>query len=825
MKKILLSFCLIMGMALPILAQNTGSISGTVKSDSGDPVIGASVLLLNATGVFVKGVAVDANGKYSLDGIASGSYIFKVTSIGYADYSTEVEVKKGDQLTVDANLIESAISLDDITITAGRKAEKISEAAANIQVIDAHTLQISKEPTAFGLMKNMNGIDYVESGLGQQQVNARGFASIFTGGMLTLVDYRDVSLPGIGGVFGPTMAVAPQDIKQMEVIVGPNSALYGSGAGQGVINIITKSPKENAGHSFTLKGGNQNQFGFGFRSSSMLSNKFGYKISGDYSKAKDFSQSAYVNQDKPTATPIYTNPNLNIGNITGNGALYYFPSDNTEISASAGITQANYVNQSNIGQLQIKDFTYWYYQMRANFNKFLGKGSAFVQAYYVADDAKKTYNLENVAVATAAGMSESDAIAKYTFVDKPKRFVAEFQHNLPFSEKHSLTYGANFRDSKPNSGGTFLDDGPTGIKIDVKEFGSYAQYENKMVKNLSVTATGRYDNNSQFGSRFTPKVGLSYKVAGVHNLRAIYNQAFAAPPLQPAYANSPITTLVTGPPAAPFPSQPVNMVLRGAYKGFDILDKNGAVVDHIAKLKPSITKSIEFGYKGLWLKKLYVDLTYFNTTYTDFLSSPIPINNPELILNGPAGPIPTGQGWKDLVYKTSGTPISYVDGRSNELVLSYVNFGKVNIQGINAAVDYAILPSLNFKLAYTWTQYGKFKEVPPTITSTGSPNSPTHVAKGGISYNGKNGLILDFSGRYVESYNFFGARVYNRGTIPTYTVFDFKGEYPIFSGGKTKTSVGFNLKNVFDNRHIELPGTATLGFLALGYVRVDIAGH
>lgn len=817
----------LLGMALATYAQN-GSISGTVKDFKTKEVIaGASVLLLNQTGVVLKGSAVSPEGKYTLDEIEPGSYILKASFIGYSDFSTVVTVRKGQQLTVEPDLRETITSLDDITVTSGRKAEKVSEAAANIQLIRPKTVQISKEPTVFGLLKNTNGVDFIETGLGQQQVNARGFASVFTGGMLTLVDYRDVSLPGIGGIFGATATVSPQDIKQVEVIVGPNSALYGSNASQGVVNILTKSPKEYAGQSITIKGGNRDQFGVGFRSSDMLGKRFGYKLSGDYTKGTDFNQRVRINPDpNPTVVPIFTDPDLDVKNSVINGGLYFFPTQNIEVSATSGFSRSNFINQSNIGALQAKNFDFWYYQLRTNINNFLGLGSAFAQVYYVEDNAGDTYNLETVATRVAQGQAKETAIQGAKFVDRSKRLVAEFQQNIQINDKNSLTYGGNYNNTKPNSGGTFLDDAPGKPAIKIDMWGVYAQYENSMVNNLKLTLTGRYDNNSVFGDQFSPKVGLSYKVAKNHNFRAVYNQAFSSPPSQPSYALSFVTTLQTNPPATPFPSIPNNMILHGAYKGFNILDKTKTtVVSTINKLAPTTTKAFEFGYKGLLFNKLYLDLTYFTAEYRNFFSSPIPINNPELILNGPAGPIPTGKGWRDLAFggtNPASTPITYVEGYSNELVLSYINFGKVNIQGVNAAAQYSITDRLSANLAYSHTHYGNFKEVPATITTTGSTNSPTNVWKGGLSYSDKKGLLLELTGRRIEKYSIFGARVYNRGEVPTFTVFDLKGERPVFKEGKFRTTVGINIKNMFNNKHIELPGSAEIGLLALGYVRFDL---
>ena len=806
-------------LSMSVFAQK-GSLNGTVKDNSnGEAVIGASIVLYNNQGGIVKGTVTDENGQFSMTSVNAGEYLLEVKSIGYADITQNIKVGEGAQ-TLDFNMVPSTSTLEAVTISGNRRSQRITESSANIQVISPEMINVAYEPTTYGLLKGVNGVDFYETGLGQQQVNARGFASPFTGGMLTLVDYRSVTLPGIGGVFGPVMGVNQNDIKQIEVIVGPNSALYGANAAQGVINIITKNPKEYSGHEISLRGGNRSQFGVSGRSSMMLGEKFGYKVAAEYFTAEDFDQTVeLISGGQPTG--IFTNPDNRIKNTTFSGSLYFFPTENTELSYTGGLAIANYVNQSNIGPLQVKDFTFWYHQLRASFNNFLGLGSAFIQGNYTADDAKNTYNLENVAKRVAAGQDEQEAIEAETFVDKPKRFNLEFQHNFDFAQKNIFTWGAQFTNTQPNSEGTFLSDGPNGEKIVINEFGAYLQYENEMVKNFNLTLSGRYDYNDVFGDRFSPKVSLSFKPKN-HNFRIAYNEAFSSPPIQPAFALSPITTLqveVEIQPGVKIPSIPNEMVLRGAHAGFTILDKDGNVVGEIASLVPTVNKSWEIGYKGLIAQKLFVDVTYFNTNITNFMSPPIPIDNPELVLDAGVIQIPTGKGWADLIFRGGAeTPLTYVEGYDTELVLSYINYGKVNTSGVTASLEWMIISQLSVRGSYQFINLGEFKDVPESVTSLPILNSPGQTARAGIRYSNRKGIFIDLSFRWVDEYEFLGAREYQRGTVPSYNVFDLKGETPVF--GKWMY-FGIAANNIFNTKYRTMPGTPELGFMGSAFVRFE----
>ena len=609
--------------ALLLISQLTyaQSIKGKVTdASSGEALIGANVVILNSSGGMITGATSDVNGDYSIENIPSGNYLIKAIFVGYSDISKNITVS--DQgASVDFTLDESAGTLDEVVVSAGKKAEKVSEAAANIQVVSSRSIAMSQESSLIGDLKNVVGVDFYESGMGQQSVNARGFANVFTGGMLTLVDYRDVHLPGIGGVFSPIISTAKDDVKQIEVIVGPNSALYGASAAQGVINVITKNPKEDPGHSITVGAGNRSQLRLAGRSSAMLSDKFGYKIGANYFKAHDFEKTTPIVGGKDSSgNPIIigqSDPDFDISNYVVNGSIFFYPNDNMEISYSAGFSNANYINQSNIGILQIKDWTFQYHQFRANFTNLFGlQGSAFFQTYFNSNDAGDTYDLEKAKLfQLALGQTKEESINNTVFVDKAKQFNLEWQHNFEINSENQITYGFQYKKSNPDSKGTILDDAEGRPAIEINQTGVYAQYENSMIDNLKFIFTGRYDNNSFFGSKFSPKLAIQYKKNG-HNLRFVYNQSYTAPPIQPAFSN-----IFLG-------NRGLDLYLRGAHKGFDLINTNTGEKSKLPRLKPTDTESFEFGYKGLFGDKALFTLTAYHTVQTDFLSGATVINDP-----------------------------------------------------------------------------------------------------------------------------------------------------------------------------------------------------
>jgi len=779
----------LMFMCAPVSAQS-GFITGKITdAANGDALPGSNVVVRNLQGGFVTGASTNNSGAFEIK-VPPGTYIVEATYIGYADRSQQAQVVFDETTTIDFALSPAALTSDPLVITAGRRAEKVSEASANIQVIEPKTIEMAQEPTVFGIMKDTPGIDYFETGMGQQQINARGFYSPFTGNMLVLVDNRLTALPGIGGNFGPVLGTSKEDIKQVEVIVGPNSALYGANASQGVVNIITKDPREYSGHNVTFSAGNRSMLRLGARSSAVLNNKFAYKVAVDRYSADDFE--SYVNPLTDTQTsgddPLSDDPDFGISNVVFNGSLYFYPSDGTTISYTGGIANANFINQSNIGRLQVDDFRLWYHQVRLNVDQLFGLGSLFVQGYITENTAGDTYSLEDRKALQLQGVLDNATINKLTtFIDKPQRIDLELQHNFSLGAKHFFTWGAQYRDTKPNSEGTFLSDGPNGEKIEIKETAVYAQYENEVLPNTRLTFTGRYDNNDTFGDQFSPKFAISHRYKS-HNFRASFNKGFASPPIQPAFALSFIGAHPSG----------LDLWLRGAHDGFTLLNVNDGSTVKISALKPVESTGFEVGYKGAFANRAVFDITAYTTKYEDFISAPILINDPA---NGL------------FVLDANGQPMI-------ELTLSYINFGEVRITGIDAGGEVLLSDNFSVHAAASLLNIDSFKKVPTSIQATPGTNAPETTIKGGFRFTNwlKHGTIAQVAFRHVESYTFIGAQAYARGEIPTYTVVDFDLDIPLQLNQQLDANVGLVVKNLFDNDHIELPGAPKLGLLISGYL-------
>lgn len=130
-------------------------------------------------------------------------------------------------------------------VTASRRPQARSDSPVSVEVITADEIRESGATNIWDLFRFRMGMDVLDarSADGNRAiVSVRGFPREFVGSLLVLLDGRSVYSPVSGGVYWQQIPVQLQDIERIEVARGPNTALYGSNAGLGVINIITRKP-------------------------------------------------------------------------------------------------------------------------------------------------------------------------------------------------------------------------------------------------------------------------------------------------------------------------------------------------------------------------------------------------------------------------------------------------------------------------------------------------------------------------------------------------------------------------------------------------------
>lgn len=225
-RKIAMTLAIMFLSGAAALAQQ---VKGTVKDASGNPVIGAAVLVQGTN----LGTVTDLDGLYSLSGNIASDAVLEVSSIGYMTQTASLAGRS----TVDFILEEDALMLDDVVVV-GYGVQKKSVVTAAIAKVSSDDLgkvaPIRVDAALKGLAAGVN----VTANSGQpgesSRIRVRGIGTINNSDPLFIVD----GMPIEGGID----YLNPSDIESIEVLKDAASgAVYGARAANGVILVTTKS--------------------------------------------------------------------------------------------------------------------------------------------------------------------------------------------------------------------------------------------------------------------------------------------------------------------------------------------------------------------------------------------------------------------------------------------------------------------------------------------------------------------------------------------------------------------------------------------------------
>jgi iron complex outermembrane receptor protein len=216
-------------------AQQTGALAGEVnEAGTGRPLEGARVLL--EPGVLAAR-STGADGRFLFSGLVPGRYRLFVSLVGYApDTLPALDVPPNDTLRVAVTMRAVALDLPGIVVTASRAPERAEEAPASVAVLRGDEILRRNVTTVDGALAFVPGVTF--NGSGQMDIRgSTGSAGGVGSRVLMLVDGH----PALSGDGGELIweALPLLDLDQAEVVKGAASALYGSNALGGVVNLVT----------------------------------------------------------------------------------------------------------------------------------------------------------------------------------------------------------------------------------------------------------------------------------------------------------------------------------------------------------------------------------------------------------------------------------------------------------------------------------------------------------------------------------------------------------------------------------------------------------
>jgi iron complex outermembrane receptor protein len=223
----------------PIMAPepiDSGAVAGQVTdSASGSPIPGATVSIEGAR----RSAVTNADGRYRIVGVASGSYTFRARYIGYAPATGRVTVTPDLETTLDLALVRSVQPLDEVVTTGTLLPTEVKALPTPVTVVTSRDIALQRPHTVQELFRQAvpGGVSWALSkSYYLTAFSTRGSAT-FSGPTAQMKVFVD----GVQTALATASGVDPSSIERMEVIRGPQAAaLYGSDAIGGVIQIFTK---------------------------------------------------------------------------------------------------------------------------------------------------------------------------------------------------------------------------------------------------------------------------------------------------------------------------------------------------------------------------------------------------------------------------------------------------------------------------------------------------------------------------------------------------------------------------------------------------------
>lgn len=398
-----------------------------------------------------------------------------------------------------AKIEEEIEFLQEETVSIAVQHEQpISEAPSNVYVITDEDIRQSGAISLPTVLRRIPGMEVIQMTGADFDVSVHGDNQPRANKLLVLVDGRSIYLDMQAEVLWKAIPVTLPEIKRIEVLKGPASALYGFNAFDGIINIITKSPEEMKGATVQVGGGE-----YGTLTSAAIyagrHKKLGYRLS--------------AGQDQ---TNQWNNRNsLAYRSYKVNGRFDYQLTGESNLTFSGGYLNSNRYDgpivdvirpaqQPSIGYANIG------YE-RPNF---------FIRAWWTRYTQPSMINVNPLIPSGELVIFDSQKSSFQTLQANTSNI--EGQHSIEFGYGNRLTYGFNYRHNEVSS--NFLD----GLGREDR-FGLYIQDEWNLTPTVTAVGGLRYDMDTFINPTYSPRFSLVYKPLRDHTVRGGVAVAYRSP--------------------------------------------------------------------------------------------------------------------------------------------------------------------------------------------------------------------------------------------------------------------------------------------------------
>ena len=669
---------------------------------------------------------------------------------------------------------EDVVKREEVVVVTASKVEStLINAPATMSVVTNETINNSAAQNYGDLLRSVPGVNVIQTSARDINLASRQATGTLENTQLALLDGRSIYLDFFGMILWDFVPSSAAEIKQIEVVRGPASAVWGANALTGVVNIITKSPREAAGNNLAFTGGlfsrdagsttgegSGNSFGVSGSIARAPNDHWSYKISAGYYNSDAFPRPA--GQIPVIADPrvagaqcsVSTLPNgIQVGagrDCVGGG---FYPLDDSpsapgqfgtrfqnsgtsqpkvdirvdqdmsngaRITYGLGFAGTEGIVHTGIGPFDIQSGSYMSYG-KLNFSK----------------GALKINLFANLVDAEAPNLLLPDPLtgAPLQLNFKTQTYDLELGHSKVIAGKHILSYGGNARRNN-------FDITITPNSEDRNEFGAYLQDEIFFDK-FRFAIGGRVDKFGNIDDPvFSPRLSAMFKPAQAHAFRISYNKAFRSPStinnFLEANIVSPIDLSGLGPllppPFRPAVATPFPLIVRAV--GSDI-----PIEGHVRPaMKEESLTAYEVSYTGTFADKTTIGIAFYINDRDDNINfSPLPANFDPYT---PANPPP---GWNARFGPVFGPIlIATLAGLPPQLggpivfprtAFTYLNLGPLRNRGMELSIDHRFSNSVTAFANYSWQDDPEVKDSDNPFPTGELGLPPTNRFNAGLNYN------------------------------------------------------------------------------------------
>lgn len=553
---------------------------------------------------------------------------------------------------------------ETVVVSGSRAQEKLANTPVTMTVIGPRQIESATSQNFAELLRTVPGLNITQTSARDINVTSRAATGTLATGQLALLDGRSLYQDFFGFVMWDFLPVNLNEIKQIEVIRGPASAVWGANAVYGVINVITKTPREMQGTTATLglgtfeRTGGEDAGSLWYLSgthAAAINDRWAFKLSaGGYvqdplSRPTGIIPGSPVSPSAPKGTPYPPYTNTGTTQPKFDGRLDYDYEDGRQLSFTGGVAGTEGIMHTGIGPFDINNGTLMSYG-RVNFSRKGLRVSAFTQ----------------VLDGDASNLLTRDPSGKpIPFAFNTKTSDVDVANVQTFAKRHVLTYGGNLRYNSFDLSLAPDSDNRT-------EFGVYAQDEIFLSDQFRLSVGGRGDRFDYLDNFvFSPRVALLVKPKPNHTFRMSYNRAYRSPSVINNFLDITIAERLTLAPGLVYPL-PVRSVGN--------LD-----------LTETALNAYEAGYTGVLAGRtvlsaaFYVNKSKNDIFFTEVRSARYTATNP-----------PPGWPVSPLVIPAA------TGGAGFPALFTYQNFGKTTQKGLELGLDTPVLRHVNLFANYSW---------------------------------------------------------------------------------------------------------------------------